>query len=147
MFEPSPLNRPDKDFGAGQDWYTNNKHVKHAYLVNVHGTAAEEERIVAWKVDGTSMPVRAAAVAGYVEIGGYYSNGQLSVKSTKDEQGNVVREYVDKEGRTILKKVQAVSGIAQTNNDTHWAMTYYIYDDLGNLVVVLPPEAVKTFQN
>jgi hypothetical protein len=147
MFEPSPLNRPDKDFGIGQDWYTTNKHVKHDYLVNVHGITAEQERIIAWNVDASGMPVRAAAVMDYVEAGGFYSTGQLNVKSTKDEQGNEVREYVDKEGRTILKKVQAVSGIAQTNIDSHWAMTYYIYDDFGNLVVVLPPEAVKTFQN
>lgn len=143
VFEPSPLNRPDKDFGVGQDWYTNNRHVKHDYLINVHGTAASQERVIAWKVDPNGLPVPAAAVIGYVEAGGYYANGQLSIKSTKDEQGNEVREYVDKEGRTILKKVQAVSGIAQTNNDTHWAMTYYIYDDFGNLSVVLPPEAVK----
>ena len=143
VFEPSPLNRPDKDFGAGKEWYDNNRHVKHDYLINVHGTAASQERVIAWKVDPNGMPVRAAVVAGYVETGGYYSNGQLTIKSTKDEQGNEVREYVDKEGRTILKKVQVVGGIAQTNNDTHWAMTYYIYDDMGNLAVVLPPEAVK----
>ena len=147
VFEPSPLNRPDKDFGAGKEWYDNNRHMKHGYLVNIHGTSEGQEKVIAWTTDANGAPTKAAAVLGYVESGGYYSNGQLSIKSTKDEQGIEVREYVDKEGRTILKKVQAVSGIAQTNNDSHWAMTYYIYDDLGNLVVVLPPEAAKTFQN
>jgi hypothetical protein len=142
IFEPSPLNRPDKDFGTGQDWYTSNKHVKHGYLINVHGISTGEERIIAWRV-ANGLPARAATALGYVEADGYYSTGQLNIKSTKDEQGNEVREYVDKEGRTILKKVQAVGGTAQTNNDNHWAMTYYIYDDLGNLSVVLPPEAVK----
>jgi hypothetical protein len=144
IFEPSPLSRPDKDFGAGKEWYDNNKHVNHDYLVNVHGTSAGQEKVIAWSVDANGVPVKAAAVLDYIETGGYYSNGQLSIKSIKDEQGNEVREYVDKEGRTILKKVQVVGGIAQINNDSHWAMTYYIYDDLGNLVVVLPPEAVKS---
>jgi hypothetical protein len=143
VFEPSPLNRPDKDFGSGKEWYDNNRHVKHGYLVNIHGTSEGQEKVIAWTIDANGAPAKAAAVLDYVETGGYYSNGQLSVKSTKDEQGNEVREYVDKEGHTILKKVQVAGGTAQTNNDAHWAMTYYIYDDLGNLSVVLPPEAVK----
>ena len=143
VFEPSPLNRPDKDFGAGKEWYDNNRHVKHGYSVNIHGTSEGQEKVIAWTTDANGTPTKAAAVLDYVETGGYYSNGQLSIKSTKDEQGNEVREYVDKEGRTILKKVQVVGGTAQTNNDAHWAMTYYVYDDLGNLSVVLPPEAVK----
>jgi hypothetical protein len=70
----------------------------------------------------------------------------LSIKSTKDEQGNEVREYVDKLGRTILKKVQAVVGAALTDA-AGWAQTYCLYDELGNLVIVLPPEVVKRMQN
>jgi hypothetical protein len=142
LFEASPLNRPLQEFGVGQNWKDNNKFIQHQYLINVHGTLAGQEQIIAWKVDATGFPIRETAVNAAVSDG-YYTSGQLNIKSTKDEQGNEVREYVDKEGRTILKKVQAVSGIAQTNNDTHWAMTYYIYDDFGNLSVVLPPEAVK----
>lgn len=144
VFEPSPLNRPEKDFGVGLEWYTNNKAVQHAYLVNAHGTAAGQEQVIAWKVHAaTGLPIGETAVNASVS-GGYYTTGQLSIKSTKDEQGNEVREYTDKEGRTILKKVQAAGGIAQTNNDSHWAMTYYIYDDLGNLRYVLQPELSKT---
>jgi RHS repeat-associated protein len=143
IFEPSPLNRPSKDFGVGQDWYANNKHVKHDYLVNVHGTAAGQEKVIAWTVNASNLPVRASAVAGYVETGGYYATGQLSIKSTKDEQGNEVREYTDKEGRVILKKVQAV--VTPTlSNRLHWAQTYFIYDDLGNKRFVLQPELSKT---
>jgi hypothetical protein len=142
IFEQSPFNRPAQDFGVGQNWKDNNKFIQHQYFVNVNGTLAGQEQIIAWKVDASGLPIRDTAVNSFVS-GGHYTTGQLNIKSTKDEQGNEVREYVDKEGRTILKKVQAVSGIAQTNNDTHWAMTYYIYDDFGNLSVVLPPEAVK----
>jgi len=142
IFEPSPLNRPSQEFGVGQNWKDNNKLIQHQYLINVSGTLADQEQVIAWKVDATGRPFRDPAVNTSVS-GGYYTTGQLSIKSTKDEQGNEVREYNDKEGRTILKKVQVVGGTAQTNNDSHWAMTYYIYDDLGNLSVVLPPEAVK----
>lgn len=142
VFEASPLNRPLQSFGPGQEWKDNNKSVAHGYLVNADGTAAGQERIIAWDVDANGLPVKSTATNTSVS-GGYYLTGQLSVKSTKDEQGNEVREYVDKEGHTILKKVQVFSGTPQTNNDSHWAQTYYIYDVLGNLRVVLPPEAVK----
>jgi RHS repeat-associated protein len=143
IFEPSPLNRPDKDFGTGQEWYTNNKVVQHAYLVNVNGTAAGQEQVIVWKVDAaTGLPIRETTVNASVS-GGYYTTGQLSIKRTKDEQGNEVREYTDKEGRVILKKVQAVT-TPVLNTATHWTATYYIYDDLGNLRFVLQPELSKT---
>jgi hypothetical protein len=141
IFEPSPLNRPDKEFGAGADWNTKNKSVQHQYLVNINGTAAAQEQVIVWKLDATGLPIRETAVNTAVS-GGCYTTGQLSIKSTKDEQGNEVREYADKQGRTILKKVQAVASPV-LGTAAHWAQTYYIYDDLGNLVMVLPPEAVN----
>ncbi|MCC6836850.1 MAG: fibronectin type III domain-containing protein, partial [Cytophagales bacterium] len=139
IFEPSPLNRPDKDYGAGASWHTNNKFVQHGYLINQHGTGAGQEKIIAWNINGSGNPVRATAVTGYIVSGGYYANGQLSIKSTKDEHGNEVREYVNKSGQVILKKVQAVVPATLSNRE-HWAQTYYVYDDLGNLRYVLPPE-------
>lgn len=151
IFEPSPLNRPDKDFGPGADWHNNNKHIKHGYLINRHGTGTGQEKIIAWNINGSGYPVRAAAVTGYIVSGGYYANGQLHIKSTKDEEGNEVREYTNKSGQVILKKVQAVptstSGFSLSNRN-HWAQTYYVYDDLGNLRYVLPPELTyKVYQN
>jgi hypothetical protein len=142
FFEPSPLSRPEKDFGAGADWKVKNKPVQHQYLVNVNGTTAAQEQVIAWKLDAAGLPIRETAVNTAVS-GGYYTTGQLAIKSTKDEQGNEVREYTNKEGQTILKKVQAIAGSPSLNDINAWAQTYYIYDDFGNLVIVLPPEAVK----
>jgi hypothetical protein len=108
----------------------------------VNGVLANQEQIIAWKLDATGMPIREAAVNTAVS-GGYYTTGQLSIKSTKDEQGNEVREYVDKQGQSILKKVQAI--VAPTlSNPAHWTNTYYIYDDLNQLRYVLQPELSKT---
>jgi hypothetical protein len=144
IFESSPLNRPIKQYGPGDEWSSEggDKYILNSYLTNRHGTGTGMERIIAWKVNTIGGLERLSAVTNYIESGGYFSNGQLSITVTTDEQGHQVREYSDKQGRVILKKVQAIEN-ALVQNDTHWAQTYYIYDDFGNLVMVLPPEAVK----
>lgn len=154
VFEASPLNRPEKDFGVGLVWSSaaggSNKPVQHAYQINKHGTGSNttEEKIIAWNVNDLGMPVRATLLSGFITSGGYFDNGQLSIKSTKDEEGNEVREYTDKLGKVVLKKVQAtVAGATNLNDVTGispgWALTYYVYDDLGNLRYVFPPELSK----
>ncbi|MEJ1241850.1 DUF6443 domain-containing protein [Chryseolinea sp. T2] len=152
VFEPSPLNRPLQDYGPGESWSAaqNNRPVSHQYLTNIHNaslTATEGERIIVWKLDAQGMPAPASVpVAGYVEAGGYYSSNQLSIKVTIDEEGHAVREYTNKQGQVILKKVQAVAGAnPPLNNKDSWACTYYIYDDLDNLVFVLQPEGYKQY--
>lgn len=151
VFEPSPLNRPLKDYGPGVAWSPagNDKPVTHHYLSNVHDAssgATVGEAIIAWRINAQGIPAPAAPVANYIVAGGYYSSGQLNIKVTIDEEGHAVREYVNKQGQTILKKVQAVSsGTPQLNNASHWAFTYYIYDDLDNLVYVLQPEGYKQY--
>src|SRR5579859_1200397 len=93
VYEPSPFNRSLQDYGPGANWYTNSKAIVHAYPINERGTGTGQERIIAWKVDPTSgMPLRETATNTSVN-GGYYSTGQLSVRSTKDEQGHEVRTY------------------------------------------------------
>jgi hypothetical protein len=144
-FENSPLNRPLLEIGPGKLWKDNNKGIAYEYLVNIDGTAAGQERVIAWDVH-EGVPTKSNMVNSSV-TNGYYLSGQLMIKSTKDEHGIEVREYVDKDGRMILKKVQIFTGAAQINIDSHWAQTYYIYDDLGNLIMVLPPEAVKALTN
>lgn len=152
LFEASPLNRPDKEYGPGLAWAPisaggSNKFIQHGYLVNQYGTGSSptQEKIIVWLINSSGYPVRANPLAGYIESGGYYSTGQLTIKSTKDEHGNEVREYTNKSGQVILKKVQATTVGASNLNDitsitAGWALTYYVYDDLGNLRYVLPPE-------
>jgi hypothetical protein len=67
----------------------------------------------------------------------YYDPGMLSVTKTTDEHDNVVKEYKDKLGNVVLKRIYL------TTSDI--LDTYYIYDDFNNLRVVLPPEAVRNF--
>lgn len=136
-YEASPLNRPLKEYGPGDAWGpdASNKYVEHRYPGYDHSL----ESVIAWKINTAGMPVRADVAADQVEPGGYYSYGQLRIKSVKDEHGREIREYTDRRGNVILKKVQAVD-VAALNNPGHWAHTYYIYDAQNNLRYVLQPE-------
>jgi len=134
VFEPSPLNRPLRQYGPGEGWKNQSlnidKFTEHQYLVN--GTS----EVYSFNYNSATGLVALAAGAA-----GYYASGVLFVNKTVDENLNEVIEFVDKEGRTVCKKVQ-VSGSGASKV---YASTYYIYDDLGNLSVVLPPEAVTRF--
>jgi hypothetical protein len=151
FFEPSPLNRTDKNYGPGKNWRPAadggvDKFIQQKYLVNIHNLtgSATDEKVIAWKLDPAGVPMRTdTAVTNFVETGGYYSNNQLTIKVTVDEKLNAVREYTTKTGQLILKKVQVISGSTNLNSLTDWAMTYYVYDDFGNLRYVLPPELNK----
>jgi len=143
VFDNSPLDRPVTTYGAGQAWYTNNKGAGNRYLANIHGTSAGAEKIIAWKIDGSGMPVRENPLNGLVESGGYYSSNQLVVNVTIDEDNNSVREYKDKLGRLVLRKVQALQGATDLNNRDRWTLTYYLYDDFGGLRFVFQPELSK----
>ena len=147
FFESSPLNRPEKMYGPGKDWRPTadqgqNKFIQHQYLINVHSLSSSStaEKVIAWELNSSGLPKRDTALTNYIETGGYYSSNQLAIKVTIDEKNNAVREYTNKAGQMVLKKVQAVAGSNNLNDTTAWALTYYVYDDFGNLRFVLPPE-------
>jgi RHS repeat-associated protein len=151
-FEASPLNRILEQAGPGLSWqpdgsdiYTStDPTVKKAYEFN---TAADIVLMWSYTPPVQPNPSTSALPFGLIEAGtnaarSYYAPNQLYKNRTKDEERNEVIEYIDKQGRTILKRVQAVAG-SPVMNDDNYASTYYIYDDFGNLVHVLPPEATK----
>jgi hypothetical protein len=128
-FEPSPLSRALQEAGPGATWNDASKYVSHQYLVN------QTNEVYLFNFDSNT---------GLVSLGSgtaaYFDAGQLQSKVTTDEQGNEVREYTDKLGRMLCKKVQYQT---DGNGIKQYASTYYVYDDFGNLAAVLPPEAVK----
>jgi hypothetical protein len=142
-FEASALNRPLSDLGPGQKWMENNKATNYLYPVNIDGTSSGQEKIIIWKLDpNRDFPIK------YVDLNnGYYLTGSLFIKSMKDEEDNESRVYSNKQGQVILKKVYVTGSKTDFNTTGNWAETYYIYDDFGNLVTVLPPEATQRMIN
>jgi len=125
-FEPSPLNRSLKVFPPGNSWV--NRPVETRYCTN-----GSNDSVLLWNVTN-----------GLPKSISYYADGELTKTVLIDEQGAQVVEYKDKNERIILKKVQ----VSSTPGSAHmgWLCIYYIYDDLGNLVFVVPPLAVETIR-
>ncbi|MEQ8627759.1 DUF6443 domain-containing protein, partial [Ekhidna sp.] len=69
----------------------------------------------------------------------HYQSNSLQKTGIEDEDGNQSWEYTNKLGQVVMK--------ASEVEDGQLAQTYYIYDDLGKLRVVLPPEAVDRLTN
>jgi hypothetical protein len=133
IFDASPLNEVIKQGAPGAAWQPDastssltDKTIKKQYAHNL-------DNEVFHFIYNTST--------GSLSLPGnkYYSGGQLAINIVIDEQAHEVREYIDKEGKVILKKVEY--GTAITGK--LYACTYYIYNDLGDLSIVLPPESIR----
>jgi RHS repeat-associated protein len=138
IYENSPLGRVVKQGAPGAAWQPNNNQtdfsdhtVKKQYLLN----SANE--VLLWTYQPSTHLVSAKSGSNLV----YYSAYDLMANKSYDEHNNIVIEYKDRTGKVILKRVQATTQQTPVN-DVNYASTYYIYDDLDNLVTVLPPEAV-----
>ncbi|WP_339881304.1 DUF6443 domain-containing protein [uncultured Algoriphagus sp.] len=126
-FETSPLNRVLKQGVVGTPWIGH----EIEFFENVN-TAADSVRI--WTVNSSGLPVN----------GGLFANGALSKVESYNEQDQRTIEYKDKLGRLILKKVQI--DLAPTSHHDGWLCSYYVYDLMGNLRVVMPPKAISTLR-
>lgn len=137
-FEASPLNRVLKQGAPGAQWQPNDKPIQFAYLINKHGTSIQgEESLPIFSIQEVSIPPTTEFV---ITTTANYAFGSLFINATTDENGKQVREYVDKQGKTLIKKIQYTDTTPNTYDDTHWAITYYIYDDFDRLRFVLQPE-------
>jgi RHS repeat-associated protein len=129
-YEPSPLNRPVKVMPAGNNWSGANRGTSIAYEIN------SDSEVRKWNVPMTSasLPV----------VSGYYTAGMLHRRINSDEQGKRLVEYTDKDGKTILRKIEIkISGAAVITSHTDWLCTYYLYDEMQHLRWVIQPRGIE----
>lgn len=120
IYENSSLNRVKKKCGPGWQWHGSDKSVKTEYLTNTQsGELAVKKYTVAVGSD-------------ILQGGDLYPAGSTYVVRMEDEDGNVRYEFTDFEGRIVLSRVIGEAG----NHDT-----YFVYNNDGDLRVVLPPLA------
>lgn len=136
IFENSPENRVLKQGAPGESWQPNpdiSNRSDHSIKKDYDANKAKEIFLFIYNSSNGELSLNSDPEKRHYETNSLFAN------KTYDEHNHEIIEYTDKEGRVVCKKVQYdTEGTIRKH-----ASTYYIYDDFGNLVVVLPPEAVK----
>jgi RHS repeat-associated protein len=121
-FEKSPISRALKQSSPGKTWkLEGGKTTQNGF----HSNTTNE--ILFWKIVNSSGIISLQAQE-------YYLAGELSKANIRDEQQNASYSYTDKFGRTIC--------LRDSSNSTISAYKYFIYDDYGNVLFEITPEAV-----
>ena len=106
-----------KEFGVGDEW--TGKAVSKKYSCNLESIPAQ--RCKRYLVsDGGEL----------VESDSPYADGSLRGIRSEDEDGNMHWEFYNSENQLVLSRI--------LDGDTFFD-TYFVYDEYGNLVFVLPP--------
>jgi RHS repeat-associated protein len=127
IYEASPLNRPIGNNAPGVNWVGGGRGLSQQYLIN---TSSDSVQIWSISSQQLSLPVD----------NGVYLAGQLFKSMSVDENGNQKIDYLDKLGRTILSKSQ--TSASPSTGHSGWSCTYYVYDTLQNLRVIIQPKAI-----
>lgn len=152
VFENSPLDRILEHGAPGALWQPQNSGIagsghtiKNEYTTNnitAFTDIANTKRVSLYGVttaaDGTPT----------LTLNGAYGAGQLYVYITKDENWKIAdgrsgtkEEYVDKEGKTVLKRIFN----KKEDGNIEMLSTYFVFDDFGDLAFVLPPGRTGDF--
>jgi RHS repeat-associated protein len=127
-YEPSPLNRVSKTYSPGRSWAKEGGNRPKQFL---YKTNLISDSIRQWTISGSSIPTSA----------GIYPARQLDKFIVIDQKGGKVIEFKDKEGHLIASKIQSDS--IPGSGHMGWQTNYYIYDDFGNLRVVISPKGTE----
>ncbi|MBL7914759.1 MAG: hypothetical protein JNL49_06900 [Bacteroidia bacterium] len=145
IFDTSPLNRVIENGSPGEDWQISNQHTTKQY--NSQNAA---NSILFWEYD--ELASGASATSQYPEA-------SLFKSTTTDEDNKAIITFTDKVGRliclqTVIEAVENEDGKIITSDFTEGGpvdheerttqilSTYYVYNDLNQLVYTIPPIAV-----
>ncbi|MEA5462048.1 DUF6443 domain-containing protein [Arcicella sp. LKC2W] len=119
IFEASPLNRLWKQFGAGQNWRVADKFNLYQYLLAGEGISRFDI--------GSNGAINCTT----------YTASSLFNDCIASERGIQTYDLKDKQGR-VTHKFQQVEA-----NTFNFAVTAFVYNNLGFLSYVIPPEIYK----
>lgn len=129
------LSREKRVLPPGVNWAGSGKGAEKKYWLN---TASDQ--VQRWESSSNGSFSSGSFNYGAYKFLGYYEPGQLIKNVSINENGSKVIDFVDKEGRTVLKRVQLTgddNGLGASGNG--WSNTVYIYDDFGSLRCVIQP--------
>ncbi len=122
VLDNSPLDRVLQQISPGQDWQ--NHPAAFAYETNINGEVKKYMVSSSW-TEGRTESV--------LSLPGSYPANTLTKNTVTDQDGKVSVEYKNKQGQLIMARKGAGTSDA--------ADTYYVYNEFGHLVYVIPPLA------
>jgi len=125
--ENSPLGRIKKVTPPGNDFTAHPSSI--TYAANTAGEVKKYTVTTSWQDNAT--------LSALSENGTYAAN-QLTKNSVTDADGNITTEFKNSDGNTIL---------VRKNDGTQNVDTYYVYNEFGQQVIVIPPMAAVAAVN
>ena len=129
FYDGSPLGRVIRQNAPGNSWNDSDYSVRPTTRAN---TTADSVRIWAMAISSEDDVPTTTAI---------YPAGSLIVQEIRDERGIKSVAYTDELGRKIMSKAQLAD--APGTGHVGWLCTYYVYDEMGSLRMVIPPKAVE----
>lgn len=115
VYDPAPGVSEVKNIGAA---YANKSAFARVRL-NDAGDVRE------WTINANGLPVSNTT----------YAAGMLAYQETEDTENFKTRSYSDWLGRTVMTESETT--------ENRWARTYYVYNEYGNVLYVIPPAATN----
>ena len=125
--ENSPLGRIKKVTPPGNDFTAHPSSI--TYAANTAGEVKKYTVSTSWQDNAT--------LSALSENGTYAAN-QLTKNSVTDADGNITTEFKTSDGNTVL---------VRKNDGTQNVDTYYVYNEFGQQVIVIPPMAAVAAVN
>ena len=129
-FETDPLNRVLIHAFPGESWEMGLANI----LTNYRCNAPNEVRLWTYNKSGNSWTGTT-----------FYPAGTLYITETTDENGIKSKIYKDKSGNTILEAHQK-HATSTTTLDTNYIQTYYLYDNMLRLSMVITPQCMRQIE-
>lgn len=119
-YDNSPLNRIEEQGNIGAAWNPDvgGHTTKNAYKLNV------ANEVLKWEYSNSNL----------IKATSYYRFDELYKIETLDENGNKTILFSNKAGNPVLMK-------QETDDVGVFLETYYIYDNMNRLRIILPPQA------
>lgn len=134
VYEASPRDHVKEYFGPGSDWrFALGNRTRYHWMANdasilLNYGKSYQGFSIAWTGD-TSLTLTRNSVS---------ASGTLQISRTEDEDGQLTLEFKDSFGQTVL-----VRRMVSLTQQSGYNDTYYVYDNLGHLAAVLPPEFIS----
>lgn len=155
-FDNSPFNKVEKKLSPGKSWVGSGRGVETDLTISQDAKYTFSGIVPTHYITKGAYPrFRFDNVNNIVSYQDNYPEGTLSVTKVRDEDGNVKEEIKDKHGRVLMtrslfkaQRPPLVPYLAPVDMfPINYAYTFFVYDDMDRLRVVIPPGTISPSVN